>query len=774
MNSIEKRDARSGENAGAAFPACCWLALLAVCLTYANSFQNSFHFDDFHTITDNPAVRSLRNIPRFFTDAATFSVLPSNRTYRPVVSTSLALDYAFGRGYGPLPFHISTFCWFLVLLWLLFRLYRTLFARTGAGVAARWLALVSAAWFGLHPAMAETVNYIIQRGDLYCTLGCVAALGIYADFPSRRKTGLYLLPLVLALLSKPPAAVFPALLLFFAYFFDSSVETTPRLRWKRSVLASLPSLAVVGVLLALQSAMTPRSFTPSILSAADYRLTQPYVWLRYCVELFLPIHLNVDTDLSSFSQINGRVLLGMVFLLALLAAIAKTARLQKFYPVVFGLIWFVVTQLPTSLYPLSEVENDHRMFFSFAGIIPAVVWGMWLLAQRWMSVKAEAKLRPLLAAWVAVLLLAYAWGAHVRNAVWHDEETLWRDDVEKSPHNGRGLMIYGLTQMNKGAYQQALGLYTHALIYTPNYATLEINLGIVHGLLGNQAEAEHHFQRAVTLQPGDDTTHTYYGRWLTGQGRLKEAVEQLRTAVALNPQRVLPWQLLIAALRENGDLAAAQQAADEMAATFPGSPSLAAAAMAAPLPQDTAAWINRSLAQYRDGAYADSIMSAKHALHLDPKSAAAYNNLGAAYGAMEQWDEAVKDEQQALTLDPTLQIARNNLAAFRAHRAVGSERNGQPSEIYEEQARSAADWVNRSLLLNQQGKYEESIAAAQAALRIDPLSAEAWNNIAADDESLRAWDKAIEAAQKAIALRPGFQLAKNNLIWSEQQKQLGR
>jgi hypothetical protein len=70
--------------------------LLAICIAYANSFQNQFHFDDFHTIVDNPAIRSLRNIPRFFTDATTFSVLPANRTYRPVVSTLLAIDYALG------------------------------------------------------------------------------------------------------------------------------------------------------------------------------------------------------------------------------------------------------------------------------------------------------------------------------------------------------------------------------------------------------------------------------------------------------------------------------------------------------------------------------------------------------------------------------------------------------------------------------------------------------------------------------------------------------
>ena len=165
-----------------------WLAVvLAVVLAaYANSFHNAFHFDDFHTIVDNPAIRSLKNVPRFFTDATTFSVLPANRTYRPFVSTSLAVDYMLGRGYVPLWFHVGTFGLFLLLIALLARWYALLLGRVaGVGPATAFgLGLGMAAWFGLHPAMAETVNYVIQRGDLYCTLGCVAALYVWARWPA--------------------------------------------------------------------------------------------------------------------------------------------------------------------------------------------------------------------------------------------------------------------------------------------------------------------------------------------------------------------------------------------------------------------------------------------------------------------------------------------------------------------------------------------------------------------------------------------------------------
>src|SRR5437588_6412448 len=71
------------------------IGLLAVILIvpYANHFQNSFHFDDAHTIVNNAAIQSLRNIPRFFTHATTFSALPSNQSYRPLLSTLFAIDY---------------------------------------------------------------------------------------------------------------------------------------------------------------------------------------------------------------------------------------------------------------------------------------------------------------------------------------------------------------------------------------------------------------------------------------------------------------------------------------------------------------------------------------------------------------------------------------------------------------------------------------------------------------------------------------------------------
>src|SRR5467141_5005994 len=94
------------------------LLVFTLIAAYANHFHNSFHFDDAHTIENNAAIRELKNIPLFFRDATTFSSLPSNQSYRPLVSTLLAIDYSLGHG-QPFWFHLSIFALFIALTLLL-------------------------------------------------------------------------------------------------------------------------------------------------------------------------------------------------------------------------------------------------------------------------------------------------------------------------------------------------------------------------------------------------------------------------------------------------------------------------------------------------------------------------------------------------------------------------------------------------------------------------------------------------------------------------------
>ena len=76
--------------------------------------------------------------------------------------------------------------WFALQLVLMFLLFRRIMdlADPHPSNGNFWTALAAAACYGLHPANAETVNYIIQRADLYCTLGVVASLLWFAAKPA--------------------------------------------------------------------------------------------------------------------------------------------------------------------------------------------------------------------------------------------------------------------------------------------------------------------------------------------------------------------------------------------------------------------------------------------------------------------------------------------------------------------------------------------------------------------------------------------------------------
>ena len=658
-----------------------WLCLLAlggaVAVTYSNHFHNGFHFDDFHAVTGNVFIRDLRNIPRFFTDAMTSSSLPANRAWRPLVTVSLAMDYRLGHSYTPLYFHLSTFLWFLAQLTLMYVLFTAILRRCWPEDQWFWPAWFAVACYGLHPAVAETINYVIQRAEVMSTCCVVAGLAAYARLPGLRRYGIYLVPAAIGVLAKPPALIFPFLL--FVYVF--LVEEQPG--WGSLAGAarkSAPALVVAVALAALQAAMTPKTFSAGFHSAYSYLITQPYVGFRYFTAFLLPLQLSADTDLEPLSTLwNLEALGGLLFLAVLLCSIIAAARQQRTRPVAFGLSWFLLAMIPTSVFPLAEVENSHRMFFPFVGLTLAAACAGSLLLRG----VSERSARAVIAAALACLLLLLALGTRRRNEVWRTEETLWQDVTVKSPRNGRGLMNYGLTQMSKGDFQGALRWFEQAAVYAPNYPLLEINLGIANAALQRDAEAASHFHRAIQLNPQLADCYYYYGRWLKEKGRVEEAVSNLKVAVTLNPVFLDARYLLLAVYAERQRWNDLRALADDTLKLSPNDETVrkyandralgeyATDTTPSAAPKTPEAFLELSLRKYQAHDYANSIAAARQALGLNPGYAEAYNNIAAAHAALAEWDEAIAAAEQALRLKPDFPLARNNLA-WALHKSVAA------------------------------------------------------------------------------------------------------
>src|SRR5438552_1975177 len=175
------------------------LLLAAIFAAYANHFQNTFHRDDGHTILTNTSIRELGNIPLFFRDGTTFSSLPSNQSYRPLVSTLLAIDYWLAHGLQPFWFHLSILALFIALTLLLALVIHHLLEIEATSSLSRWIALAAAACYALHPANADTINYIIASADVISALGVIASFAVYCALPRLRRYYLYVLPAAIAI-----------------------------------------------------------------------------------------------------------------------------------------------------------------------------------------------------------------------------------------------------------------------------------------------------------------------------------------------------------------------------------------------------------------------------------------------------------------------------------------------------------------------------------------------------------------------------------------------
>lgn len=609
-----------------------WVLLLAlVVAAYANHFQNSFHFDDAHTIENNAAIRELRNIPLFFHDATTFSSLPSNQSYRPLVSTLLAIDYQLAGGLDPFCFHLSVFALFVALILLLGFVVHGLLEINATSSRNGWLALAAAGWYGLHPANADTVNYIIASAEVISTLGVVASFAVYLAFPRLRPYYLYTLPAAIAILAKPPAAIFAVLFAIFRLLFpDDTIKSWANKRrvlaWLREVL---PPFLICAATLSFVQHMTPRTWVAGATSARNYLITQPYVALLYLKTFFWPSGLSADYDLAPFTTTDdARFWLGFVFATIITAASIVVCVFTKTRLIAFGLLWFLVSLLPTSLYPLAEVVNDHRAFLPFIGLVIAMAGLASLLINREVQYRIAAKIAAVCAA--LLFFSANGYATWERNKVWKSEESLWHDVATRNPGNARGLMNYGVALMEKGDLTGALNYFHRARALAPQYPVLLINLAIAEATTKQLPQAEQHFQEALRLAPSIPDSYTYYARWLLSQGRVAEARALLHRALEFSPT----------------DLTADELLAQAKART----PGITAES-----------YLALGFRYYFEERYAESITASRSAIALRSGYAEAWNNIGAVYNRLGQYEQGIAACKEALRLKPGFERAQNNL-----------------------------------------------------------------------------------------------------------------
>ncbi len=676
---------------------------------WLNHLGSSFHFDDIPAIVTNVSLQQLGNIPRFFTSPRTSSMLKESSAYRPLLSAWFALDYNLVAEPLAFLFQLENFVWFLSLLVAMFGLFRLIPGGT-------WQSgFFGALLFGLHPAIADTVNYPLQRGLIMGAFGAMAGLIVWIGwprtlpetlplaFPQRPKDrweefvrtyypelsyfyvlirnaplAFYLVPVIPALLAEPSAAVFAPILLVYMIVFEKD----------RGLRRAIPAAVVCGGYWTIQAAFTWGLSEFSRLPALNYWFTQPWVAMRYLYAYFLPLHLSADTDFQPFAHFWSPLALAGYAGLALLAWIAVVAgRRKDWLAVSFGIWWFLIALVPDAITPRRVVEADWRMFLPFVGLTLAVSRTAWIVFTRLYERQRRPRTAVLATLLAMLVLMVYGFGTHQRNRVWQSEATLWSDTMQKSPNNGRAFMNYALTRIADGDPEEGLSYLVRAEALSPHDAVIEINLARGYDTLSRSQEASNFFKRAIADAPSYSPAYSAYSQSLDSQERLPEALAMATKAIELDS-----WDLagrhtamdVLAQLHQWADLK--RMAADTLV-LYPGDPDSSRSALVAQIGIDQVGrsekeakadpsvdhYLRLSVAYFEAKRYEDCIRAAQEALRINPQLAEAYSNIAAAYNTLGRVDEAIAALQEEVRLNANLRSAKSNLQ-YELNRKAQSEK----------------------------------------------------------------------------------------------------
>jgi tetratricopeptide (TPR) repeat protein len=420
------------------------------------------------------------------------------------------------------------------------------------------IAFAASALFVAHPLQTQAVTYVVQRIASLATLLYAVALLLYARWRVAQEAqewgraqravtyALALVAAVAAMKTKEIAFTLPfAVVLYELCFFG------PR---ARRALQLVPFLATALVIPATRldvhapaavflSDAAAHTRVETALPRLDYLKTEITVVAEYLRLLVLPVGQNLDHDFPvQRSFLAPPVLVSLAVLLALLAGavwlyrrsaprdarpLDPAARLVS-----FGIFWFFLTLLvESSVIPIDDVINEHRVYLPSIGFFAAVASAGALLLRR-VRGAAPGRLVALTALLLAIVL---AVATLRRNAVWGSEVALWTDAAIKSPNKVRPLNQLAAALASAGYPEQGVLTLRRAVALEPRNAIVRGQLGAALASLRRTSEAEVELREAIRLDPARPEHVFNLALLLSRAGRAEEAKTWFRRFLEIAP-----------------------------------------------------------------------------------------------------------------------------------------------------------------------------------------------------------------------------------------------
>lgn len=464
-----------------------WLLVCVLCaIVYWPGLHGPFVFDDFGsiaTIGDQGGIRDWAAFKAYVFGGHT------GPTGRPLALASFLID-ATDWPADSWPFKRTNLVIHIMTGTLLYLLVQKLLGLLDyARRDSRWLALLTAAAWLLHPFLVSTTLYAVQRMAQLSTLFTFAGLLGYLHgrtLITSNATRAYLIMSAsiavftfLAMISKENGILLPMLVgvLEITVIASRRMPVASLSRPWAAVFIVLPS-AVIAAYLGSQL------FRGNIFDGIPLRdfslyerlLTQPRVLVDYLRHWFLPDLFTAGVFQDHFVKSTGLFApLTTAFSLLFHAGLIALALIKRRAWPLFALavLFFYAGHLLESTTVNLELYFEHRNY------LPAAFLFLPLFGLLQQKVGHR-----LFFATGMIILLVFAGFTRYSASLWVDYPSLVEAAAEKAPTSARAQSQYAVNLYNAGRYEEASRVIANAIRNRPLDASLQLASSIIHCHLG--------------------------------------------------------------------------------------------------------------------------------------------------------------------------------------------------------------------------------------------------------------------------------------------------
>jgi tetratricopeptide (TPR) repeat protein len=362
--------------------------------------------------------------------------------------------------------------------------------------------------------------------------------------------------------------------------------------------------------------------------------------------------------------------------------------------------------------------------------------------------------------------------------------------VELSPDDSFAHYYLGRVLLDEQLYAQAIREIESSTVPLPADASFSIQLATAHIALGNKDQARKLLQQLVTI-PLDDKQSIQVASLFLALRENDSAIgiiQRLRKSPPTPEDLWRQFDLALAHLLAGNYAQAIAQADSYQQFLMRGDAKTHESAeawtilgiAAADLKQNDRSlnafrraaalasgneenWLNLTRELMELSRYPDAIFAVQDGLTANPKSYALHLRLGAAQLAAGHYAEAEEVFRNLVSAGDPLPTGYVGLAQVLLRTGRAEEAVAELALAQQKLGPNFLISYFRGLAFERAGKPEEAMTAFQAALRLDPNSAEAHLSLGRTEMSAGRFDAAISELQEALRLRPNNDQARRLL-----------